>query len=230
MSSTTINEELTQVIAFTVTPSTSFTNPKPVKRSLRIFDNQPGWTHIHWGRDFNNLNNVHIYVTWTNSQQARDFAASPSLAMAFRGVAVSTVSTIFVNLQGSLSHLQPTEAVTFYFATASMTQENKHLFETQIREATVQMQRPNGQEIHTVSIAQGWSAGTILRSGEEASAYAVLIAWSSLDALHAVKKDAESMFNNIFVPLKEAATLGTDTALYTSLGLKNKGVSGCVVS
>ena len=72
--------------------------------------------------------------------------------------------------------------------------------------------------------------GTTLRDGEEAGYYIVLIAWSGLDGMHDVKKDADSLFNNMFAPLKEIATLGTEAALYTSLKVKEKAGGGrCVI-
>ena len=50
----------------------------------------------------------------------------------------------------------------------------------------------------------------------------VLITWSGLDGMYDVKKDADSLFNNIFAPLKNKVTLDTDSALYISANTKGE--------
>ena len=231
MASTSINENVTQIITFDIV-ETYDVNAKAMKQSLRHLEKQPGWTLIHWARDFNHRCSLHIYIIWTDTYHAEAFAASSSLATVFSAVAISPICSVCIDLRGSVSHQHPTEAVTFYFPSASLDEGNKMLFDRQVQEAVTHLQELHDQEIHVLTTAKGWGKSSTTRNREDAAIYVILISWSGLDGMHDVKRDANSLFNNMFAPLKDVATLGTQTALYINLKLRERKDSGakCVVS
>ncbi len=80
----------------------------------------------------------------------------------------------------------------------------------------------------------GWGAdGADGASGVNARGCFVFLEWGSLDRMFEVKGDAESLYNNCFVPLREEAGRGgARTALYARLwdgGGRRRGWGGCGV-
>lgn len=57
----------------------------------------------------------------------------------------------------------------------------------------------------------------------------IVLAWESLDEMYDVKKDQNGLFNNLFVPLRDEASVGSETALYTALKDAEVERSKCVV-
>ena len=231
MAATSINENVTQIITFDIAETYELST-EALNQSLRHLKKQPGWSLIHWARDFNQRCSLHIYVIWTNIHYAKAFTASSSLATVFSVVAVSSISSMCIDLRGSMSRQHPTEAITFYFPSASLNESNKTLFDRQAQEAVTNLQQLHDQEIHILTTAKGWGTTSTTRNGEDAVVYVILISWSGLDGMHDVKRDANSLFNNMLAPLKDIATLGTHTALYINLtGRERKGLGGkCVIT
>lgn len=107
------------------------------------------------------------------------------------------------------------------------------MFQNQIERTLEELKGWDGRGHHMLTSASGWARGYTTWKGEQAQAYMVGMSWNSMDMMDDVKKDENSLYNNTFVALKDLPSLGTETALYMCMGLKEKRTGRarhCVVS
>ena len=228
-----INQKVVQMVSLTVDNSGSYSDLYTLRRCLKQFNAIAGWVSIYWARDVNNLNKFNIYVTWLSIEAARMHPICKDPATIFGSITFLLMSNMFIHLHGSISHRYPTEVVMFYFDRHRLTHDDEILFEQQVSGTAVELLRRKdssfGGSVQIISFANGWVSRFVPRNGQDARAYVVALSWSNLDALHDEKKDERSDFTNMFAPLKELASLGTETSLHTSLSLKERTERRCVV-
>ncbi|KAL9123963.1 MAG: hypothetical protein Q9217_006661 [Psora testacea] len=230
--STSYNDEVTQVLSFSVGTNSEFdlSHSKAGSKwraTCRMIEKQPGWEHLLWGRDMYDLNVVNVYITWIDGESAEAFLAAPSFATIFHGIASSPVSSTFFRIRGSICHGKPTEALRLYNPISAPLHDHDD-FKQQLSTALQDMWQPNGQERNVISVARGRSISEVKHRGQEALVYLVLLTWSSLDDMYRVKNNVTSTYNLSLLCLKAMAMLGSEVALYPSL-MEHEPRTGCTI-
>lgn len=112
----------------------------------------------------------------------------------------------------------PVEIITLSFP-STLSAQDQLLFDKQLRHCKI----PGPQMVHGWTMKPGRTALEVSRD------CAVLFKWNSLDEMYDVKSNQESLFNNGFVPLRNEASEGSKTVLYTKLRDVDRDRSKCIV-
>lgn len=245
------SNQIVQTVSFKILNDNNFENRfsrdgRRWANAMRTIRKQSGWLQTMWGRDVNALNRLDLFIgahhrkvrypskrpiltststniVWAELQQAQKFQSSPSFEATLSEIAISSLSINCIELQGTLFPGGPTSLITLFFSPL-ISHADRLLFEQQVQCFAEEVDHGT-----SLSLSSGWIVGNVQRDSRMLRGYIVALAWESLDEMYDVKKDHESLFNNLFVPLRDEASVGSETALYTALKDAEVERSKCVV-
>lgn len=163
---------------------------------------------------------MYVYIIRRDVQEAEAFVYTRVLSEIFSDITASAIISRYFEMKGSIAHQRPTEWMSFYFRCSELGPGDENLYDKQIQCAVDKTQTHTPTVCEVANSMSGWSPKTLTSAGEEARVFALCLSWHDLDTMHGAKHNSSSMLINTLCSLKEDATLGTETALFAEVGMR----------